>query len=409
MLGWFKKKRDTQGYTLKDLAIEVIAESEKRYPKDKFTYDESMNTVVSAGGDGAQTFLGNIFNVVKDMSPDERQAYIEDFFNAVVQTSDDLTLETLNAYLMTRVRTSSEIGLRNLTLDGRGSDKDFFTIRVGSLLFDLTVDYGTTIQTPTKSTLTDVGGGDEAVLNLALQNLKNISDDSPWESLAPHIWASKYEDDYDAARLICLYPEYRLPDGVESPVVYMPSHNVCLIADSDDPETLKLLVEKGDGLAGEARKLSSALWHNVGSGWEVLDLDKGHPSYELVRRRALMEVHSFYTEQKALLENIFEKESQDIFVASVLLYEEQEDESIFSCSVLSFGVDTLLPKTEKVGIVDPDKPEKTRFLGMLGWDEFVALIGPDKLTPYGSLDPVRYDFTGRLDENDFNKIRDRLS
>jgi hypothetical protein len=300
MFGWFKKKTKAPRYTQDDLAAEVMAESQKRFPKEKFIYDKKMNVVRPVSGDAAQTFLGNIFNVVKDMSAQDRQAYIEDFFNTVTQTSGELTLDVLNAYLMTRVRTSAEVGLRNLTLGARGSDIDFFTVEVGDLLFDLTVDYGNTISTPPKDTLSEVAGGDQNVLDLALQNLKKISDETPWEKTAPHVWASKYQDDYDAARLICLYPEFELPDGVESPIVYMPSHNVCLIAERDDLETLKTLVETGDELAADARRLSTALWHNTGSGWEIFTLDKTHPSYGFVNPRTSSSRVFYYIRTKRM-------------------------------------------------------------------------------------------------------------
>jgi hypothetical protein len=188
----------------------------------------------------------------------------------------------------------------------------------------------------------------------------------------------------------------------------MPSHSDCLITDKDDPETLALMVRKGDEWAANSRNLSKALWQNTKSGWEPVKLKESHPSYAFVEHQKRIEETSFYNEQKELLENKFSTENQDIFVASVLLYEDKNKGSTFSCSVLTFGVETLLPRTERVAFVDPDRPEKEQFLGMLLWDEFVDLIGHDKVTPYESLNPVRYDFRTNLDDVDFDKISQLL-
>ena len=407
MFGWFKKKSGS--YSLEKLASEVIEISQKHYPDDQFNYDKKMNEVISVSGDSPKTFLGNIFNVVKDMSTEDRNAYLEDFFETVKHTSDELTLETLKSFLFMRVRTSAELGLRDLVLSPRMEDKEFFTVGIGQLFFDLTVDYGSSLSTPPKSDLINAGGGSETVLDMALQNLKAISKGTHWEEVCPHIWYSTYEDDYDAARLVCLYPEYDLPDGVNNPIAYMPSHSDCLITDKDDPETLALMVQKGDEWAANSRNLSKTLWQNKKSGWEPVKLSKSHPSFAFTENQKRMEDSTFYNEQKELLENKFLNENQDIFIASVLLYEDKDKGLTFSCSVLSFGIETLLPKTERVAFVDPERPDEEQFLGMLEWDEFVNLIGQEKLSPFKSLNPIRYDFRTNLDKTDFNNITQRLS
>jgi len=403
MFGWFKKK--SKVYTLDNLASEFISLLQKKYPNDSFIYDEKMNEVGPVEGDGPKIFLGNIFNNVKDMPHEDRYAYIKEFFETITRQSDHLTLETLKSFLLTRVRTPYELNLRELILSPKLQDEGFFSVNVGELFFDLTIDYGNSLSTPPKTDLVNAGGSDETVLDIALQNLQSISDDSPWEKIAPNIWASKYNDDYDAARLVCLYPRYVLPEGVENPIAYMRSHNICLITDKDDPETLALMVQKGDELASNARKLSLAFWKNKDAGWHPLTVDTIHPSYDIIQNQSIMEISSFYGEQKEQLENIFLTESKDIFVGSVMMAKEKSNDAIFSYSVLTLGVDTLLPKSERVAFVDVDGPDKEQFLGMVSWDTFVKIIGIEKLVPYEALNPVRYDFVNRLGQDEFAKIR----
>ena len=119
-----------------------------------------------------------------------------------------------------------------------------------------------------------------------------------------------------------------------------------------------------------------------------------------------MEEASFYNEQKDQLEDILLKASKDIFVASVSLAKEKDDDIIFSYSVLSFGADTLLPKATKVAFFDPETED---FLGMMPWEQFVEVIGQDKFVPYEQHDPIRYHFSGQLGEDDFGKIRSYFS
>jgi len=405
MFGFFKKKNKEKVYSLTDLAEEIIAESSLRFPDSEFIYDEPDNTVKSTDGNGIQTFLGNIFNQLKTMTAEERSIYIKDFFDTATRGTDNLTLDILNNALLIRVRTQAEIGNRDLMVNQMADSHEYFSVALGELLFDLTVDYGNSISTPQKDKLIELTGSGETALGLALRNVQSISDDDPWDQIEPHIWKSKYEDDYDAARLVGLYPKYPLPDEVENFIAYMPSHNVCVITDSDDVTVLQRLLEIGGELAGEARQLSVGLWMYKNGGWYPLSLDVGHPAFNIANFQKLNDIATGYSEQQHHLETMFDKNGVDIFVASVQAFQEKDGGRVSSYSVLSFDVETLLPQTEKVAIVDPSQPEESQFLGMMSWDEFSGLIGADKLKEYKSLVPVRYDFTKTLTEADFQKIR----
>ena len=105
-----------------------------------------------------------------------------------------------------------------------------------------------------------------------------------------------------------------------------------------------------------------------------------------------------------MLENNFETDGIDIFVAGFQAME-NEEKDLFSYSVLSFGVDTLLPKTDKVFFVDPSQAEDTRVLGSLDWTDFFNLLGEDKFKIYKNLSPIRYNFVDELNESDYDKIR----
>lgn len=291
-----------------------------------------------------------------------------------------------------------------LHLHGDVKDSPYFTVDMGALSFDLVIDNNNNIVTPQRSELIKDGFEGSDALNLALENLKLVSNDSGWRELQPHIWVSDYRDDYDAARLVSLFPDCKLPfDG--NPIVFMPSHSICLITDNPKADVLQAMIAYGEQEAQEHRPLSQTIWHYEKGGWQPLTLLQDHDAAQIAKTQHYKDVANGYGEQKSLLEAKFEKAEQDIFVASQLLCSNDDMGGIFSLSVMTFGVDSLLPQSDQVGCVDPELPKYDQYLGMMPWDDFLSLMMPEGLKLYGDLYPVRYDALSGLSAAQRDRIR----
>jgi hypothetical protein len=94
-----------------------------------------------------------------------------------------------------------------------------------------------------------------------------------------------------------------------------------------------------------------------------------HPHHEAFRMLALKYDFGEYAEQKSLLEKRQEQISEDVFVASFKAVEREE--KVSSYCVWSKGVPTWLPKTEFIGLYDPD----TKQTGFVPWDRLQATVG----------------------------------
>jgi len=406
MFGLYKKKIKT--YRLEDLAAEAIMILSERYPDDSFKYDKNNNIVEDKDDDGVKFFLGNIYKSIKDLTEEDRRSYLLSFFNSLDQKDNKLSMDVLSSSLLTRARTQAEVGNRTLHLTPDISENQYFTVTNGDICFDLVIDRDNVISTPQRDNLLIADLDENAILSLALSNLKSTSQGNMWNAISKNVWMSIYQDDYDAARLISLFPDIDLPfEG--APIAYMPSHSVCLITNSLDKEIIEFMIQHGQEASQAHRPLSQAIWTYQNGGWYRLSVERDHAASNVINKNNYQDIASGYAEQASLLEQHYEETGIDIFVASQLLYVDENDGTVFSLAVMTFGVDTLLPKVDRVGCVDPRLPEDQQYLGMMPWNDFIQLAGSKGIKLYDKLVPVRYDALNGLSVSHRRKIRGYFS
>ena len=113
---------------------------------------------------------------------------------------------------------------------------------------------------------------------------------------------------------------------------------------------------------------------------------------EALRRRfariAVTAMNDLYRQQKELLDRANTRQGQDIFVATFTALERKADDEVTSSSVWSKDVPTLLPRTDKIGFVDPDLPKGEQVLGFASWERVQAMV--PGLLVLQAMSPERY-------------------
>ncbi len=208
------------------------------------------------------------------------------------------------------------------------------------------------------------------VLDVAVDNLRHKA--SPrFQEMSPGLWCSDYGDYYDAARI--LLPELAWQLGLAGSPVAMTPNRVCLLlaGDRDERALLAMVAKARDMLASESRPLSGEMLRLEDGRWQPWRplIDEA----ALALRRLQAEVLAGdYAAQKQVLDKLHQRREKDVFVASFTLVE-KPDGRLVSYSVLSKGVDTWLPRTDKVVFVDPDSPKATKKI--VDWETLDAGLG----------------------------------
>ncbi|MEX2495756.1 MAG: hypothetical protein WD448_06690 [Woeseia sp.] len=79
---------------------------------------------------------------------------------------------------------------------------------------------------------------------MAAAKIRRCTDEDQCEKIAESIWMSKYQDDYYFARLVAVEDFGRFPFD-EPPIVFAPSHSICLLTNSSDADVVSKMTEIG--------------------------------------------------------------------------------------------------------------------------------------------------------------------
>lgn len=418
MFKWLKKKQTQQtqnkiktaDYSVDDLASEFLQALKNEFPNDIYVYDKDAKMIELSSDkstndsdkSGLKITLDNFYNKLKTENEETRQDYLIRFLTQFKDGTPD-TPETFKAQLYYRVRTQEEMANRTLYMNGMGAEnyKPLVT-EIGDLRLEFVLDREDTLSVPTADDFETQSISPSEATKITQENMARVTTDMMWQS-EDGFWISPFQDDYDGARVVSLHPKGKLPISGD-PILFMPSHAVCLITDKVDAAVFLRMVEMGDRLAENHRPLSARFWTFGAGGWSPLRVATDHPAYQLIHHQSVLDNLSAYGEQKRCLDEKYEKDGIDIFVANYSALQNDKGD-VLSYAVLSLGVDTLLPKTDNVVIFDPDAPKKKQASEMIEWDQFISIIGTKNLVEAEGHYPMRYDFIGRLKDADFAHIR----
>lgn len=253
----------------------------------------------------------------------------------------------------------------------------------------LAVDYPETTSTLTEGPKENWGVSLDEALAVAVSNLREATWDA-FDEIVPGLYVGRWNDGYDTSRVL-------LPDVLQRasikgrPVFMIPTRDILMVTGDKDEESIRHMVEVSFKAMEAGRAVSSQVYtYDDQRIVPFISQDEA-----LKARMASLEhmlLQGNYHVQKEQLDTIHDEQKIDVFVASYTLFELKDSNGkTFSMCSWTETVDTLLPKTDRVALVQlqPDGSAQTQ---VVEWDELEAKLG-DLLVPAG-LYPARYRTLG---------------
>ena len=397
-------------YTEKKLARDMARAAKAIEPnlKDVYEAERSSLELYKVGEPDAPPyafFLGNLFRRVRNLPRAERRAIVDDFVKRAL-SPPELTRDELLASLALRVRTPFEFDLRMRMVSlGMDDPPTFTTASRGGLLLELIADNPETVRSVSLEDLAEADVSPEQALEIARAALAAATDERQWQQVAENVWASSYDDDYDLARIAADVDAARWPFA-GAPILYAPSHSVCLATDRTDGGTLENMVRIGDERAADHRPLSQRLWIARDGGLHALSVPEADgEAARILEQQSFRERMSEYGEQKGYLEEALRRREEDSYVAEYTVYE--TGGALRSFATYTINLPTYLPRAERVALVEHTGGEFTH-LGFVAWDTFADILGGDDFVRFDNLEPERYQLTHSLSDARIARLKSAL-
>lgn len=374
---------------------------EERSPEDAFA-DALITRIKSAGYDGdleydADDFrirltdsegddagiwnLHNIYVEYTQAEEEDKETVLSHCARTILSLGRDLPDEFEHAKpdLLPSVRSRSYF--ENADLQGQiEHDRDASVPRhdfAEHLAAGLVYDFPEGMHLITQSTLDDWGVSFYEAMEVAKQNLSER--ECAVAVLGDSVYVLSTNDAYDSARLLNLELIRRFE--VQGQLVALPANrDALIITGSEDPEGLSMLIDLAEQSLDAARPVTMNLYRLVDDEWESWSLPEEHPARSkliVMQTGFLLDEHS---EQKELLEELFEKEHRVVFVASFNAVAKQDTGEAFSYAVWSESVPTLLPRADYVMFNRAIGEDESETLGRVPWDRVQSIAG-DLMTP----------------------------
>lgn len=378
-----------------DFAVLFESAARKAGFKGELTYRPREFRLVY--GESAFFNLHNAYREYCSQRGARRRETLNNYIAALCenQRSRALPLDEARPLLLPVIRSRGMIEeLRLHQVRTEGDDLDFSPVylpmgddAVVLLAIDHPESTATLVQGPDKSWGITLEEG----MAIALTNLRDSTGDS-FVEVVPGLFRGNWNDSYDISRIL-------LPDVLERlslkgrPLFMVPSRETLLVTGDRDGHGLAAMVELSLEAATEGRAISSGLYCYQDGKVAPYTVHNPLLQARLERMRRLA-TKAEYDTQKHALDLIHEENSTDIFVATYQLYAVQEDpDMLFSIASWTEGVDSLLPRVDRLVLVRPNEDCSDAETRAVSWEQAMALLG-DLLEEAPGFYPPRYRTLG---------------
>ena len=188
----------------------------------------------------------------------------------------------------------------------------------------------------------------------------------------PGLYMGGWGDAYDSSRL--LLPDLAHRVAGANPLAMVPARGALLLASGNDQDAVRAMVALAQRIADSEPRPVSALMYRYQDGRPVEHLPDDEVARSGLLRLMRQYLYGDYAAQKETLDELHEKNGTDIFVASYKVMREEATGEEYSMCVWTEGVDTLLPRTDRVVLglsLESETPEHR----MVAWDLLQARCG----------------------------------
>ncbi|MGV2862171.1 hypothetical protein [Achromobacter sp. ESBL13] len=346
-------------------------------------------------GEGSFFNLHNAYHVYYNTRGAQQQRALQGFVSALASSKQSTPQQATVARPMLRAVIRSRTALEDVRLHHVRTEGDDSAFHPAYLPFGedcvvlLALDHPDAISTLTNGPEAAWQLTFDQALAVAIDNLRDAPDD--FVETAAGVYRGAWADGYDISRAL-------LPDMIERvpvrgrPVFMVPTRDVLLVAGDNDEVGLSNMVELAHQALMQGRSVSAHMYH-----YEDRQALRYVPTDAALAQRLehlerLLD-KAEYDAQKAALDHIHEEQGKDIFVANYNLFT-SDDEPVMSFSLASWtrGVDTSLPKVDRLALVRPDAEDNMGDVRVVSWEQAAHLLEPLLAREEGY--PARYRTQG---------------
>jgi hypothetical protein len=273
-----------------------------------------------------------------------------------------------------RSRSYSEFTRLELALEGPAKDNWPLCIVGEHLAVGLVYDLPDSMRHIQQHDLDSWGITYYEALEAARENLAEL----PFQCYAnpeQGVYISATRDNYDASRLILLDLIRRMEVRGEH-VALVPNRDTLLVTGSEDEDGLDAISQIAEKTLEQPRPISGFAFRLEGDDWAPWLPSLGHPSRPRFHKLYVQSLGQEYAEQKDLLDKLHEKRGTDLFVASFNVIEERQTGLLSSYCLWADGVETLLPRSERVIFFRPDHTKKNgEIVAYAEWSRMRDVLG----------------------------------
>lgn len=389
--------------TLKSATEDVAKELRTRGETDLV-----VNTVegfVDARCNGKPGVIVNVHNLLHELLQTPRAgraAVVRRFVGGVALAGGSTPEKYEDAIALLRpiVRFEHEFSLHSLTVQiQRVGEMPRMVCRpvVNDIVAALAVDLPDSMSLVNEETLGEWGVTFDDAFEHAILNLRGQTDDEGWKAIQPGVWSGEWGDSYESSRILLPDVIHRL--GIKDPVAMVPFRGAIIVASAHDERGLERMLDTVEGAIETNNRWISfkpALLQE--RTWSTFTPPQA--LQERFRRLEISNVSSSYGQQKDMLENKFEKEGVDVYVATYSVLE--KDGKSMSWTSWSKGVShALLPVTDLVIFGAPEQKELPTVVVPL--DRAREVVGHLMLTT--EINPPRFRIHEFPSPDEFSKLQ----
>lgn len=357
-------------------------------------------------GEGSYFNLHNAYHAYCDAPGGQRQGALQGYVSTLLTSSQahPASLAEARPLLRPVIRGRAALeALRMHHLRTDGNDDGFHpALRPfgDDCVVLLALDHPESIATLANGPDAQWGVSFDEALAIAIDNLRESVDH--FVEVAPGVYGGGWEDGYDISRAL-------LPDMLERipargrPIFMMPTRDLLLVSGDSDEAGLLKMTELCLQVVAHGRPVSACMYRYGDAGVERYR-PRQEPLIRLQAHLARVLAQVDYDAQKEALDRLYEAQGIDVFVATYNLFTQNDDVAAsFSLATWTRGVDTSLPKVDRLALVRPEAADDLGEVRVVSWEQAAAELAP-LLEPEDRY-PVRYRTRGFPDDAQLARLR----
>lgn len=315
--------------------------------------------------------LGNIYPQFQAMPRKHRRGFLTHVLVGWREAQEDgaipQTWEEAKELLVPRFRDATYLSVVDIESQRREAPemRSAYQEFAPALFLTLVVDAERTMANVSESMLADWGVSFDAARQIAEKRLMDHSHDG-FEMVAPGVWVSTWQDSYAASRLVL---PHVIQQVTSDPVVCVPNRDLIILCEPRKPDALENLVMILDKVSEtESYALTRRLYQLEGATYSLFEFPADHVAADHYLNLRVIEDANCYAQQKEALQAL----RDDMFVATLSVYENKEDGMLHTGAVWTQGVPTLLPEAQVVHFVQ-DGDQDAQAAWAVPWSKVVEL------------------------------------